>query len=199
MNVKLRRSSYANVTATLALVVALSGTSYAAVVITGADIKNGSIKTADLARNAVISKKVKNGSLLAKDFKAGQLPGAFAAGNESTVAVSGETTVLTLAVPAGSYVVNAKADVANFDSVNTVLARCTLTAGAAMDQVRFRLMEAAQTPRRMDTAAVALQLATTFDSAGSVVLTCDTFGVSTGAARSKITATEVADVTEPVS
>ncbi len=67
-------NSYANVTATLALVVALSGTAYAAGVITGADIKNGSIATKDLKKNAVNSKKVMDGSLLSADFKAGQLP-----------------------------------------------------------------------------------------------------------------------------
>ncbi|MCW2767053.1 MAG: hypothetical protein JWO11_3012 [Nocardioides sp.] len=70
----IRRGSYANVTATLALVLALGGTSYAAAQITGADIQNGSIKTADIANNAIKSTKVKNGSLKAVDFAAGQLP-----------------------------------------------------------------------------------------------------------------------------
>ena len=198
MNLKVRRGSYANVTATLALVVALSGTSYAAVVVTGANIKDGSIKTADLGKGAVTSPKVKNGSLLAKDFKAGQLPKAFATSHDAPVAVANATDVLTLAVPAGSFVVNAKLDLANFDTTQTVLARCTLTAGTTADQVRFRLMEGGQTPRRMDTAAVALQLAHTFDGAGSVVLSCDSFGVSTGAANSKITATRVSGLTKTV-
>ena len=51
--------SYANVTATLALVVALGGTSYAAI---------------KLPRNSVSSVQVKDRSLLKKDFKTGQLP-----------------------------------------------------------------------------------------------------------------------------
>jgi hypothetical protein len=50
---------YANVTATMALVVALGGTSYAAI---------------KLPANSVTSKTVKDRSLLSKDFKAGQLP-----------------------------------------------------------------------------------------------------------------------------
>jgi hypothetical protein len=67
---------YANVTSSLALVVALGGTSaYAATSIRSADIKNGQVKGVDLAVNAVTSGKVRNGSLLVKDFKAGQLPG----------------------------------------------------------------------------------------------------------------------------
>jgi len=50
---------YANVTATMALVVALGGTSYAAV---------------KLPANSVTSKQVKDKSLLKKDFKSGELP-----------------------------------------------------------------------------------------------------------------------------
>lgn len=61
--------SYANVTATLALIIALSGSAYAAV-----RLPAGAVKTRNLAANAVISSKVKNRSLLRKDFKAGQLP-----------------------------------------------------------------------------------------------------------------------------
>ena len=57
------RLTYSNVVATLALFVALGGSSYAAIKITGKQIKDGSVTTAD----------VKNRSLLAKDFKAGQL------------------------------------------------------------------------------------------------------------------------------
>jgi hypothetical protein len=55
---KIRSGSYANVASTLALVVALGGTSYAAVAITGKDIKNGTVTSAD----------VKNKTLKLKDF-----------------------------------------------------------------------------------------------------------------------------------
>jgi hypothetical protein len=55
---------HATVVAYLALFVALGGSSYAAVKIGSAQIANNSIKSVD----------VKNRSLLAKDFKAGQLP-----------------------------------------------------------------------------------------------------------------------------
>lgn len=56
--------SYANVVATLALFIALGGSSYAAIVITGKNVKDNSLTTKD----------IKNRSLLKKDFKAGQLP-----------------------------------------------------------------------------------------------------------------------------
>jgi hypothetical protein len=56
--------SYAKVASTLALVIALGGTSYAAVKITGRDVVNGTLTSSD----------VKDRSLLARDFRTGQLP-----------------------------------------------------------------------------------------------------------------------------
>jgi hypothetical protein len=65
------RPSAAMVIACLALAVALSGTSYAQIL----NVPVNSVGTAQLKANAVISSKVKNHSLLAADFKPGQLPG----------------------------------------------------------------------------------------------------------------------------
>lgn len=61
--------SYANVTATLALFVALSGSAYAAI-----KLPANSVGTAQIRDKAVTSPKVLDGSLLAADFKPGQLP-----------------------------------------------------------------------------------------------------------------------------
>ena len=87
MLTKLRsRLTYSNVTATLALFVALGGTSYA--VATGSigsrEIGNNSVRSKDLRNNDVRGKDVRNGTigtldvgdgaLLAADFGAGQLP-----------------------------------------------------------------------------------------------------------------------------
>ncbi|HET7734951.1 MAG TPA: hypothetical protein VFK52_03170 [Nocardioidaceae bacterium] len=55
-----------NVVGYLALVVALSGTSYAAV-----QLSAGQVQTKHLANNAVTTKKVKNGTVRAVDLKAG--------------------------------------------------------------------------------------------------------------------------------
>ena len=52
----------------LALFIALSGTAYAAT------LPRNSVGTAQLKNNAVTAKKVKDRSLLATDFKSGQLP-----------------------------------------------------------------------------------------------------------------------------
>ena len=57
------------VIAAIALLVALGGTAYAAGVLPA-----NSVGTAQLKKDAVVSSKVKNGSLVAADFKPGQLP-----------------------------------------------------------------------------------------------------------------------------
>ena len=75
MPAKLRsRLTYANVMATIAVFLALGGTSYAALTITSKNVRNESLTSADLKNNSIKSADVRNGSLLARDFKAGQLP-----------------------------------------------------------------------------------------------------------------------------
>lgn len=64
-----RWPSPAMIVASIALFVALSGASYAAVV-----LPRDSVGTPQLKSNAVVTSKVKNGSLQAADFAAGQLP-----------------------------------------------------------------------------------------------------------------------------
>jgi hypothetical protein len=61
--------SPAMLVAMVALLIALGGTSYAAI-----RLPANSVATKHLKKNAVTSAKVKNGSLLSKDFKSGQLP-----------------------------------------------------------------------------------------------------------------------------
>ncbi|MEY2515132.1 MAG: hypothetical protein QOJ89_2490 [bacterium] len=78
--------SFANLTSLMALTIALGGTSYAAIKLPSnsvgsSQIKAKSIKNADLADSSVTSGKVRNGSLLAKDFKSGQLPGGLPGAN----------------------------------------------------------------------------------------------------------------------
>ena len=139
--------SYANVTATLALVIALGGTSYAAI---------------KLPKNSVSSLQVKDRSLLKKDFRTGQLPrgktgatgpqgpagpagGAGAGGGssailnraeapEALVPGTGDQVVHSMNLPAGSFAVTAK-----FVAESTVdggRLSCTLTlGGAAIDNL----------------------------------------------------------------
>jgi hypothetical protein len=80
----IRRPSPSMGVAVMALVVASTGTSYAAGLIGSADIRNNSVQSADVKdrtikgrdiKNGVIgSNKIRNGSLKSRDFKAGQLP-----------------------------------------------------------------------------------------------------------------------------
>lgn len=105
---------YANVTSTLALVVALGGTgAYAANTIGSTDIRSGAVRSsdigtgqvrsADLATSAVTSAKVRNGTLSRLDFKAGELPAGIAgpAGPAGPAGLTGPTGNPGVAGPAG--------------------------------------------------------------------------------------------------
>ena len=102
------RTSYANVTSTLALVIALGGTgAYAANTIGSKDIKPGAVKTSDLANNAVTSPKVKDGQLQLKDLNGSARTSASQAhtpGVSPTPLGPGTHTVATLSLGAGPYV-----------------------------------------------------------------------------------------------
>jgi hypothetical protein len=65
--------------ATVAVFIALGGSSYAAIALIKNSVKSrhigkGQVKRSDIGTNAVTSAKVNNSSLLARDFKAGELP-----------------------------------------------------------------------------------------------------------------------------
>ena len=138
--------SYANVTATLALVIALGGTSYAAI---------------KLPRNSVTSATVKDRSLMKKDFKTGQLPagkrgpagpqgpageagaggagggggGAFFNRAERSELIPGpaDQTIQNLNLPAGNWVVTAKFVAENGTTTEGVgKLSCTLTLGGTV-------------------------------------------------------------------
>jgi hypothetical protein len=133
------RLTFANVTSVLALFVALGGSATAALVINGKNIKAGSITGKSIKNNTIGSSKITDGDLLAKDFKAGELP-AGAQGPQGAQGVPGApgtngqngapgpsdiyavgvvsgalgndsanpTTVASLTLPAGSYLIEAK-------------------------------------------------------------------------------------------
>ena len=76
---RILRHARTNAVAYLALSVALGGTSYAAIKLPAnsvgsKQIKKSAVTRAKLKANAVNSSKVANGSLLAADFQAGQIP-----------------------------------------------------------------------------------------------------------------------------
>lgn len=84
--------SYPHVVSTLALVVACSGTAYAAVRITGADVVDGSLTGKDLKNGSVKSADV--AGLTPRDFAAGAFPG---------VRVYASDASRPATVPAGAY------------------------------------------------------------------------------------------------
>jgi hypothetical protein len=99
---KLRtRLTYANVVATLALFVALGGSSYAAISITGKNVKNGSLTGKDVKNSSLTTSDVKNRSLLSKDFKSGQLPAGLQ-GPQGTKGDQGPSGVLSTHAFGGS-------------------------------------------------------------------------------------------------
>lgn len=83
-------TTYANVTATLALVVAIGGASYAAV-----NLPKDSVGTKQIKKNAVKSKKVKDDSLTGKDINESALakvPSAAAADSATTATTATTAT-----------------------------------------------------------------------------------------------------------
>ena len=58
-----RRLSYANVVATLALFIALGGSSYAALTITGKNVRDGSLTGKDIKRNSLTGRQIREGRL----------------------------------------------------------------------------------------------------------------------------------------
>ena len=115
MLAQLRSSlTYANVMATVALFVALGGTSYA--VATGSidsrEIKNDTVRSKDVRNNDIRSRDVRNRSLLAKDFKANELP----AGPSGATGATGAT--------------GAPGTARAYARVSTFVGQCTLGPGS---------------------------------------------------------------------
>jgi hypothetical protein len=165
-----RRPSPALVVACVALFVALAGTGVAAVV---ALVPNNSVGTAQLRNNAVVSAKVKDHSLAAKDFANGQLPAGPAGATGATGPIgpgitswaivkangtldkaSGVTAVTRTAV--GTYNVAFAVDVTN----------CSLLASAGSDSASSKIRGAIANFNRTTTPAIVQVTTSTGTTAG---------------------------------
>ena len=156
------RPAPATVIATIALIVALGGTGYAATV---------------LPANSVGTAQVIDNSLLQKDFKAGQIPAgkpgpagpsnAFAQFVDGPVTLpTASTTVATLQLPKpGNYVIWAKAYVSDNGSGDEA-ASCQLVAGDATDR------SLAYLPRVASNETVSNLVVHQFAAAGEAQLEC---------------------------
>ena len=148
MNTGGRKFGYANVVATLALVVALSGSAYALSVtgkevvngsLTGRDTKNQSLKGRELHQGTVKSKQVKDGGLNKWDMaydavSAGdtQLAGQFTASPITLTEPDGFTTLATVAI-----------DIARRSDLlvsNNMLVDSSVPAGAESSEITYRVL-----------------------------------------------------------
>lgn len=117
----IRRPSPALVVATLALIVSLSGVAYAATA-----LPRNSVGTLQLKNGAVTTKKVKNRSLVALDFKLGQLPAgaAGAQGIKGDKGDKGDTGATGSAGVTELQRVSAETTLNNLTGVKEVTASC---------------------------------------------------------------------------
>jgi hypothetical protein len=122
------RLSYANVVATLALFVALGGSSYAALSITSKDVKNRSLKGGDLKKDTVTGSEI-------RESKLGRVPSALNAASADVSKSAGTATT------AGSATTAAAADVAR-DAQNLA----GQSAGAFEKSTRTQFGNAAAAP-----------------------------------------------------
>ena len=141
-----RRPSPAMVVALIALFVALGGSAYA-LVITGKQIRNGSITGADVKRNSLTGRDVRESRLgkvpraaVADSVAGGATTSGYAVLREHSPGFqSGGTTVLTLNLPAGgNYLVFAKTNVVNLGGLEAGVT-CALDVGADHDDASARV------------------------------------------------------------
>jgi hypothetical protein len=106
-NLRLPRLTFANIVAVICLFVVLGGSSAAqpavraaASLITGKQIKNGTLTGRDVRNSSLTGADVRDGSLFAGDFKPGQLPAA-AKGEQGPAGPAGPTGAAGPIGPAG--------------------------------------------------------------------------------------------------
>lgn len=198
---------YATVASTAALVVALGGTSYAAAgLITGQDIKNGTVTTAD----------VKNHNLKLKDFSSGARSGltgatgatgatgpagpqgvqgvqgpigpsnAYSVFNDNSTVMAGGKVVLSLALQPGAYVVSSKTLGVSTNLATDTWYSCTLAGGGASD------FNGADAGNNALWSNVENQIVISTAAPATITLTCS--GNATNVSWKKMTAVKVGSV-----
>jgi len=201
------------IVAVIAVIVASSGGALAATLITGANIKNGTVKSIDIANNSLLGADIKDGTIRGADVANGSLgvddlapgtvpaPVAFSRFKDAAVDIDGAspvsgTVLLTLPVPAGSYAANAKVHLNNNAFATTTTAECRLIAEGDFDQARAGLNV---DPDANDEFTVPMSLIHRFASAGALQLRCTDFGIGTVVASAmKITAVSVGSIINTV-
>jgi hypothetical protein len=202
----MKRPSPSMSVALLALFVALCGTATAArSLITGHQIKDGSIGRVDIATSAVDSSRIANGSVRSGDLDAATQASLAQAGTQAleafrklgpgSVPAEEERTVATLSdIPPGAYAIFAKAVLSGaannglLGQGESVSGRCHLDAGGDSDNSLALL----GTPGAAAPNGINTQLTHTFDAPGKATLTCRVGKATWSASDASIIALRVA-------
>lgn len=194
------RSAPAIVISVIALCFAVAGSAVAGSLITSKQIKNGTIQLTDISSKAKKSLKGSAGPAGAAgargDTGARGPSHAFSASKAASVNVTATSTVVaSLDLPAGSYVITAKARMFNGDAVNPVMGNCSLAAGSDSDSIQFGI----DTSSTLFIAHTEVStVAHTFDAPGTINWTCNKSGgagTSFAAGDRRITAIQVESLT----
>jgi hypothetical protein len=201
----MKRPSPSMSVALLALFVALGGSAVAASgLITGRQIKDGTVRRADLAKSAVDSTKVANGSLSSNDFDAAtrstinqagtQVLEAFRAAGPTGVEPSAQKVVATLSdIPPGAYAIFAKTILSGtstngiLNQGNSIGGKCTLDVEGDADNGQTLI----GTPGANAPSDVNMQITHTYSSPGTAKVTCGVTGATWAAANTSIIALRV--------
>lgn len=192
---KITRIHPASVIAMLALFVALSGVSYAAVSgkIGTKDIRNGAVTKVKIKKDAVTGPKIKNGavtgdkvneSTLSTVPDAAKLGGREPASFESkgfgiatafqALKKDAVTVVTQQSLPAGTYLVMARGGINNngTEEIDANAVECQLSAGGVTRKVGFGAL--AKNTQPGDREEFDLMLLATLPAPGDAVLSCET-------------------------
>jgi hypothetical protein len=207
-----KNGRYANVASTLALIVALGGTSYAAVA-----IPKNSVGSPQIINSSVKSKDVKNGTLKKVDFKASELPvgpqgpagPAGPAGAQGPIGPSNgysvdsgtnvlawtgaEQTVSTLNVPAGNYVLFANV-LGNNNTAAVASLNCKLRLNGVVIDSGFDSVDVDSSAADLDRAYIPLGGAATAAAATTATVTCTSSQASGNWLNRVITAIKVGSI-----
>ena len=223
MNSTIRsRLTFANVTSIVALFVALGGTAAAAVMITGKNVADGSLTGRDVKNSSLGSMKIKDRGLLAKDFKAGQLPAGpqgvqgpqgtggadgragaagpsdiYVVGNalEAVDTTGGTTEVAAITVPAGSYLLGAGLWMTKSGAgTGTSSVRCDLQSADMAPRIRWDSTHAAQLTDASRSDNLSLAGADTFTADQVVKLFCSAGPFATNAVNVRLWAIKTGDL-----
>lgn len=202
-----------------ALVIAMSTTAYATTIaaknsVISKSIKNGEVKTKDLARaavtpdklrdfsvsedkltdNAVSSAAIQDGQVDTNDLSAAvkaELTGGAAAYSthfeEGRPVPTTMTTMATLNLPPGSYVLTSKAQVDTH--TNSHVMECDLVAGAAIDRIFIQGSDVHESHTIFNS------LVATLVTGGTAALQCQSFFTANGIGQVRLTAVSVDSIT----